>query len=79
MKTSVSYGKQPDFDQILRLVKRLPAQDKIKLSKELEREAIDSKLTELLSSFKTDELSEDNILNECEAVRKEIYSKSRGK
>jgi len=43
------------FDQILSLVKQLPNKQKIKLSKELEKEAIDSKLTRLLETFKTDE------------------------
>ena len=35
------------FEQILSMVKQLPRQQKLKLSKELEREAIDTKLKHL--------------------------------
>jgi hypothetical protein len=60
------------FDQILSLVKQLPKKQKIKLSKELEKEAIDSKLTRLLKTFKTDELDLKTIDDEVEIVRKSI-------
>ncbi len=36
------------FEQILSLVRQLPRQQKVKLTKELEKEAIDSKLSRLL-------------------------------
>lgn len=61
------------FDQILSLVKQLPIQQKIKLSEELEREGIRSKLSSLLKSFKTKDLSEETINQEIEIVRQEIY------
>lgn len=61
------------FDQILSLVKQLPKKQKIKLSKELEKEAIDSKLTRLLETFKTDELDLKTIDEEVEIVRKSIH------
>ena len=54
------------YDQVLSLVKQLPVKDKIKLTKELEKEAIESKLSRLLSSFKTKELSLTGINNEVE-------------
>jgi len=60
------------FDQILSLVKQLPKKQKIKLSKELEKEAINSKLTRLLETFKTDELDLKTIDDEVEIVRKSI-------
>jgi hypothetical protein len=41
------------FNQILSIVKQLPKQQKIKLTKALEEEAIDSKLTRLLKTFRT--------------------------
>ena len=44
------------FDQILSLVKQLPRQQKIKLSKELEKDVIDSRLSTLLKTFKTKDL-----------------------
>ena len=61
------------FDQVLSLVKQLPTKDKIKLTKELEKEGIDSKLTRLLKTFKTNELSLDLINSEVELVRQNIY------
>ncbi len=61
------------FDQVLKLVKQLPTKDKIKLTKELEKEGIDSKLTRLLKTFKTKELSLDLINSEVEIVRQSIY------
>ena len=61
------------YDQVLALVKQLPRQEKIKLSKELEKEAIETKLSSLLQAFQTDELSLDTINEEAEIVRQQIY------
>lgn len=79
MKTAISYQVQLNFNQIVQIVKQLPVNDKIKLSKELEKDAINSKLTRLLKSFKTNELTEDIINQECEIVREKLYTKSHGK
>ncbi|MCO5231743.1 MAG: hypothetical protein M9958_11385 [Chitinophagales bacterium] len=65
------------FDQILSMVKQLSRKQKIELSKELEKEAIDSKLTQLLKSFKTKELDLKTINSEVETVRQEIYAKQK--
>lgn len=66
------------FDQVLSLVKQLPKQQKIKLTKELEKEVVDSKLSALLRTFKTRELSLSTIDKEVESVRKKLYeSKQR--
>ncbi len=62
------------FQQILELVRHLPLQEKLKISKELERELIDAKLSNLLDVFKTDELTEEEILREVEIVRAERYA-----
>jgi hypothetical protein len=59
------------------MVKQLPRQQKLKLTKELEKEAIDSKLTRLLKSFRTTELDMKTITEEVESVRKEIYDKQK--
>lgn len=79
MKTATSNDLQLNFRQVVQIVKQLSLDDKIKLSKELEREAINSKLTKLLKSFKTNELREEVISGECEAVRESIYLKSHEK
>lgn len=65
------------FDQILSMIKQLPLQQKIKLTKELEKEAIDSKLSSLLRTFKTKELELKTITEEVEKVRQEIYDKHK--
>ncbi len=65
------------FRQILDLVKQLPRQQKIRLTKELEKEAIDSKLSQILQFFNTDELSQKIIDEEVEAVRQELYEQSQ--
>ncbi len=61
------------FDQVLALVKQLPVQEKIKLSEALEKEGIESKLTKLLKTFRTKELSLETINVEVEIVRQQIY------
>jgi hypothetical protein len=61
------------FDQLLSIVKQLPRQQKLKLTKELEKEVIDSKLSRLLTTFKTKELDLKTINKEVEKVRQEIY------
>lgn len=63
------------FSQILELVRNLPGDQKIKISQELEKETIGSKLTELLSAFRTDQLSMDEITAEVEQVRQDLYDK----
>lgn len=65
------------FDQILSLVKQLPIQQKIKLTKELEKEGIDSKLSALLKDFKTEKLSLKTINEQVEIVRQEIYDEQK--
>lgn len=65
------------YDQVLSLVKQLPNKDKIKLSKELEKEGIESKLARILNSFKTKELSLATINKEVEIVRKQIYESQK--
>ena len=63
------------FSQILELVKNLPIEQKIKISRELEKETIESKLTELLSAFRTDKISMDEITAEVEQVRQDLHDK----
>jgi len=72
--TTAQYQLSLNFEQVLTLVKQLPEPEKLQLSQELARELLDSKLTTLLESFKTDELSLDTITQEVEAVRSEIYA-----
>lgn len=65
------------FDEVLALVKQLPLKEKIKLTKELEKEGIDSKLSSLLKTFRTKELSLVTINKEVEKVRQEMYERNK--
>ena len=65
------------FEQILSLVKQLLIQQKIMLTKELEKEAIDTKLSRLLKAFRTKELDLKTITEEVESVRQKIYDKQK--
>lgn len=67
------------FEQILDLVKQLPKRDKLRLSKELEKEIIETKLSSLLKAFKTDDLDQDVINKEVEIVRTELYARSKAR
>lgn len=73
MKTALEIDLS--FDQILSIVRQLSKEDKIKLTQELEKEAIESRLSRVLKSFRTDELDLSTVNEEVEIVRKEIYDK----
>lgn len=73
--TPASYQLSLNFEQVLALVKQLPYSEKLLLSQELEKEVLNSQLTALLESFKTDELSLETITEEVEAVRSEIHAR----
>ncbi len=74
MKT---YQISLNFEQILELVKQLPPVDKLRLSKELEKETRDRKLTELLEAFQTDKLDLETINEEVKTVRAEMYARQK--
>ena len=65
------------FEQVLDLVRQLPTKEKIKLTKELEKEGIETKLSGLLKTFRTKELSLDTINDEVEIVRQELYDSKK--
>ena len=65
------------YDQVLALVRQLPRKEKIQLTKELEKEGIESKLSGLLKTFRKKELSSDTINKEVEIVRQKIYDRKK--
>ena len=73
--TTTNYQLSLDFEQVLALVKQLPYSEKLQLSQELEKEVLNNRLTALLDSCKTDELSLEAITEEVEAVRSEIHAR----
>ena len=65
------------FDQVLALVKQLPIKEKIKLTKELEKEGIQTKLSGFLKTLRTRGLSLDTINKEVEIVRQQLYESTK--
>ena len=65
------------FEQVLSVVKQLPKEQQIQLTKELEKEVVGDKLSRLLKSFRTNDLSLETINEEAELVRKEIYDREK--
>ena len=65
------------YDQVLALVRQLPTKEKIKLTKELEKEGIETKLSGLLKTFQTKELSLAIINKEVEIVRQKLYESKK--
>ena len=61
------------YDQVLALVKQLPKKEKVMLTKELEKEGIETRLSDLLRTFQTENLSLNDINEEVEIVRQQIY------
>jgi|GEM_PF-337655 len=74
---SPSYSVELSFEQIVKLVKKLPEKDKIKLTKELEKDILSKELTQILNAFASDKLSIEVINQEVEEVRSEIYAKKK--
>ncbi|HNP96006.1 MAG TPA: hypothetical protein PKJ63_10270 [Cyclobacteriaceae bacterium] len=74
-----TYNINLGFDQILDLVRQLPKKEKIRLSKELEKDIVDAKLTSLLKAFKTEDVDQKVIDEEVEAVRAAMYARTKGK
>jgi hypothetical protein len=74
---SNAYKISLTYNQVLDLVRQLPKKDKTKLSNELAKEATDRILSRLLKSFRTDDLSDDEIISEVEKARTEIYARKQ--
>lgn len=75
MKTAVQIDLT--FEQVLSVVKQLPKDQQLQLTKELEKEVVGDKLFRLLKSFRTNDLSLETINEEVEVVRKEIYDRDK--
>ena len=67
------------YSQILGLVKQLPPRAQLRLGRVLTKEATQAELEHFLNVFKTDELSEEDVLAEVKQVRKERYARHQEK
>lgn len=65
------------YNQILDLVNQLSFKEKVKLTQELAKETKDQRLSRLLESFRTDDLSQEDIDTEVEKVRAEVYARKK--
>ncbi|MGV8138171.1 MAG: type II toxin-antitoxin system VapB15 family antitoxin [Mangrovibacterium sp.] len=65
------------YKQVLELVRQLPKKDKARLSSELAKDLTDKRLSRLLNTFRTDELSEEEINREVEEARAQIYARNK--
>lgn len=73
--TTASLKIRLNYNQILDLAKQLSDEDKLQLNRELAVEVKRIKLKQLLESFKNDDISLEEINNEVESVRQELYEK----
>lgn len=62
-------------NQILELAQQLSDEDKLELNRALAAEVRGIKLRRLLDALRADEISQEDIDSEVEAVRQEIYEK----
>ncbi|MBR1934357.1 MAG: hypothetical protein IJ841_11840 [Prevotella sp.] len=63
------------YNQILMLIQQMPIRSQLRMGKALTRQNIRAELTHFLDVFHTEELSEEDILAEVKAVRRERYGK----
>lgn len=75
--STAAFNIELSYNQILDLVRQLPIREKKKLTEELFRESVSSELSYFLNKFKTDDLTDEDILAEVEAVRSERYAKNK--
>ena len=64
-----------NYNQILSLVRQLPVRTQLRLGRILTKDATRAELEYFLETFKTDELSEEDILSEVQQVRKERHAR----
>ena len=64
-----------NYSQILNLVKQLPVRTQLRLGRVLTKDATRAELEHFLNVFKTEELSDEDILEEVKQVRKERYAR----
>lgn len=70
---TVSLKIRLNYSQVLELARQLSDEDKLELNRALSAEARSIKLRRLLKTLKTDEISQEEIDEEVEAVRQEAY------
>lgn len=63
------------YNQIMFLLEQFPKRSQLKIGKALTRQNIRAELNHFLDAFRTDEISEEDILTKVKAVRRKRYAK----
>ena len=71
--TAPTLELQISYTQLLALAMQLAKEDQYRLCRDLTRNERSESLRALREAFRTDELDEETIRAECEAVRQEMY------
>ena len=70
----MSVALKLEFEQLLTLVRQCDPSEKIEMVRVLEKETLPVRLPNLLTALRSDDLSEQDILREVEAVRDRRYA-----
>ncbi|MEL6533793.1 MAG: hypothetical protein AAFQ98_00205 [Bacteroidota bacterium] len=65
------------YDELLAAALELSPQDKLRLIKDLDQQEVGRRLQKLLSSLRTDALTEEDILAEVEYAREKRYQQPK--
>lgn len=66
-----------NYSQILALLKQLLARTRLRLGRELTREATRSELEHFLEVFRTDDITDEEILGEVKQVRRSRHGRHK--
>lgn len=67
-----------NYTQIFNLVMQMPVRSRLRLGKALTRNSTEQELRHFLDAFKTEEISENDILEEVKTVRQQRYAQKNG-
>ena len=63
------------YNQVMLLLQQMPVRSQLRIGKALTRQNIRAELNHFLDTFRTEELSEADIMAEVKAVRRKRYAK----
>ncbi|MBQ9637736.1 MAG: hypothetical protein IJV36_07600 [Prevotella sp.] len=63
------------YNQMLLLLQQMPVRSQLRIGKALTRQNIRAELNHFLETFRTEDISEEDIMAEVKAVRRERHAK----
>ncbi len=78
-KNTPTLNPQFTYSQLLALAMQLNDEDRFRLCRDLTRSVRSESLKAIREAFRTDELDEETIAAECEAVRQKMYEEQSAK